>query len=434
MGVDIIPRKYTIPLHNFIEKGSDPPQPNNLEKVLVTVAIIMSPLWFITFFDLFLTPTDILFAIAGLSYLLRSRTLPPLPSKGFITGVGVFLFAASVSILVSPLPIQSFINILQYIQIFFVIIPMTILVMKDKRILTFSLIVIWIVLTVIALFAWSKSRELLPPPHYGVSLWYANHNPVFWLVATGCLISISLIVTGLRFYGGRISIALVTKSLGLFVAVFSANLVRPGQTITAIMMLLFGGWLFLLTILNRAPKYRDYLVGGYLSVSAVGMGVSLYLLVQFWERLYAYPPFVIRLEQYQTAIELGISHFPFGAGLNSHPVVVPPIEGLTAIHNFLLAYFVEIGIFGVIGMIVINGFWIWEAALPSILSKDVPIVYVTPSIIYLTYLVVLLFQPVPVVRFWWVLFAIGWMYADTRLYSVTVRKGFRIISSRNEPP
>jgi O-antigen ligase len=227
-------------------------------------------------------------------------------------------------------------------------------------------------------------------------LWYGNQNQFFWLVATALLCSIALALEE--------SIPLGIRVVSVVLAAAEAVLIVSGMTLSAIMMAAVGVWLFGAWLAQR----RAMRVRVAFAAATVSAGiVALVAIVRYWHVIYIQGSLYVRIPQYTAAIRVGIQHFPLGMGIDAYP---------PSVHNFVLNYFVEIGIVGTAAFLALVLIWCRDVALRSLRYpfqiRPFEFAFIA---IFGTYLLVISLQPIPVQRFWWVLFGASWAVAQDRL-------------------
>jgi O-antigen ligase len=140
-----------------------------------------------------------------------------------------------------------------------------------------------------------------------------------------------------------------------------------------------------------------------------GLGV----IVRYWEIFYIQASLYARIPQYTTAIHLGIQYFPLGMGIDAY---------YPTVHNFFLDYLVEVGIVGAGAFLALVIVWCRDVLLRSLCDPSRIDPFECAFIaIFGTYVLVMLFQPVPVRRFWWILFGASWAIVLDRLTTSTSR-------------
>jgi hypothetical protein len=231
-----------------------------------------------------------------------------------------------------------------------------------------------------------------------IMLWYSNQNQFFWLVASAFLCNIALALEE--------SIPLGIRFVPVVLAAAEAVLIVRGMTLSAIMMVAGGVWLFGAWLTQRHSK-RVRVIFATATVSA-GI-VALVATVRYWDVIYIQGSLYARIPQYTTAIRIGVQHFPLGMGIDAYP---------PSVHNFVLNYFVEIGIVGAAAFLALVLIWCRDVALRSLRYpfQIQPFEFAFVAI-FSTYLLVICFQPIPVQRFWWVLFGASWAVAQDCLPS-----------------
>jgi hypothetical protein len=187
-------------------------------------------------------------------------------------------------------------------------------------------------------------------------------------------------------------------------AVLKAGLIVRGMTLSAILMFGAGAWMFAAwTVQQRSRRFKTAFVAATTLAGVTGLSV----IVKYWDYVYLQGSLHVRIPQYTRALHIGIEHFPLGRGIDGYG---------PSVHNFLFDYFVEIGIIGAGAFFALISIWIrnvWLRALryPSRLN---PFEFAF-IVIFGAYVIVIFFQPVPVRRFWWVIFAASWAVIQDRI-------------------
>ena len=86
-----------------------------------------------------------------------------------------------------------------------------------------------------------------------------------------------------------------------------------------------------------------------------------------------------------------------------------------SVHNFFLNYFVEVGIVGATAFLALVVLWSRDVLLRSVRhsARIDPFEFALIAI-FGTYILVMVFQPVPVRRFWWISFGASWAIVNDR--------------------
>ncbi|MFB6141778.1 MAG: hypothetical protein ABEJ30_00370, partial [Halorientalis sp.] len=368
----------------------------------------LTPFYFLNLPGLNLGPADVLFVAVAASLVLSGTSLVLFPSRRIGIGALVFLLGAGISLLVTPRPVEGALDFLQYVLIFAVVVPVTITVFRDRRRYWLAVLLIWVGLNVVVLAATVRAVAIVTSPTPTInalkhmSLWYGNQNLLYWIVASAAITD--LVVALDR----GVPRPLRRASGGLAVPAFA--LVFAGQSVTAVLMASTAGWLAVLLWLSRREANRG--LGGFLGATAVAVAGVVAIVVTHLEFFLWLGNVEDRLFMYTTALRLGTQALPFGTGLESSSVVVAPHSlhrtGVTSIHNFALAYYLETGILGVAGFLAVVMYWLRDVALAHVARlRDLALSETVPMLVFGGYLVVILFQNVPVQRFWWVLFGLS---------------------------
>jgi hypothetical protein len=335
----------------------------------------------------------------AVSIVSRTGKYPVFPSQRTAIAIFLFLTGTTLSLFVTTNPVSGLLDYLQYLVIFLIVVPFAGVILKDCQYRWLSIIGLWLVLSTLLIISiviglFNGFRHL--------ALWYGNQNQLYWLIATGTILNAG--------FAASKGCSLWFRVLCAGLTVLSLPALGSGMTLSAFVMLGVAGWVagFLLIYHSEiAPKY----VNIYLLISVISLAIVSVVIALYWETFYVETSLDHRIPQYAAAYAEGLRHVPLGSGLaSSRDVLTMLPAGITrSVHNVLLAYFLEIGVLGVLGFILLVSDWI-RAVFVNVL-RDPTLVQPFETALALAmagYFVVLLFQPVPVRRFWWLLFALSW--------------------------
>lgn len=377
---------------------------DRLAKTLAVAAVTFSPLWFIQVPGVNVGPVDFLLVAAGAVYVLDGRKWPLFPSRETAIGVLVFLTGIGISVGVSPVPVESLLDFFQYLLIFVVAVPVVVATLRDPRWRVVAILSLWVVLNGITTVAfWEGLSVPLNRMNY-LKLWYGNQNNLYWVVSAASIFNLSMILEA------RTPGWIRGVSAGFLAP--AVYLVAVGVSFSAWLMALTATWIAtVIYIRKRHAEHADALLAVLLCVTVVFGVLSLVLVRRYWEFFYVVGNLGKRAFMYQEALRVGIQHLPFGTGLDSAEVVMDhfPDDIARSIHNFALSYFLEAGVLGVTGILVVFGYWLRDVLVTNVSDvADVRFLELAPMLGFAGYLVVIQFQNVPVHRFWWILFALSW--------------------------
>lgn len=366
----------------------------------LALAAGFSPLWFFTIGGVNLNPADFIFlAVFGL-FVARTGIIPFSPSRTTAAATFTFLVIAGLSILWTPQPRSALLSYFQYLFIFVGVVPITSHALRERATRWWVFVAICLVTNGLALLAAASFifGEVNQLRH--VTLWYGNQNQLFWLISSAWICNIALIFEPSK----QNWIRAVASAL----TVMETVLIFGGRTISAILVLIAGIWLFTAWISHRRSKRA---ITTLMAVTFLGGCATLIVIAQHWSTVYIEASLHVRIPQYLAAIEQGVNHFPLGAGLDSSAVVLDhyPAYYRRSIHNFFLAYFLELGIVGAGTFLVVISVWLRDVLVPAFqYSSRLNAFEFAFVVIFGTYILVILFQPVPVHRYWWMMFGASW--------------------------
>lgn len=386
------------------EVTSNAPPLRRYELALIGIGIVLAPLWFLHLPGLNLTITDILFMIAGGSFVFRTRSIPLIPSWATIAGILLFILAGVITIPRSPIPVQSTLDVIQYALIFFLIVPMTYKVGRKVSRRQWLYHRLWLVILgvlVATILVIQNASDMSQ-----VSLWYGNQNQLHWVLASGAIIGAAIATDSTYQTRTRIMTAL---------SVIPVTYIIVGSyTISAVLLLMTGIWVLGLRLVRwaRTDRYQHTLMQAYLLVTIAVIGVGIAGAVIYWDVLWVEGNIGYRLAQYQAALIVAYQTLPLGAGFQSAEVLLMPYlpEGsATSVHNIILSHLIEVGIPGTVGFLIYMGAWFRDVSWPAVSSYMMETrADIAPTAIFIGIIPLMLFQPAPVYRFFWITFALGW--------------------------
>jgi hypothetical protein len=176
-------------------------------------------------------------------------------------------------------------------------------------------------------------------------------------------------------------------------------------------MTCFAGILITLWHLSQTDRYgkRPFVL---FTVALVLTGFSsIFFITSYWETLLVAGSASKRVAMYSLAIEQAIRVFPLGGGFSSSEILLDslPEDIARSIHNWFLAYLVELGAVGALGFSLILVSWFRDVLFATVVHhrKGMSSLSFAPVAIFSGYNIVILFQPVPVRRYWWIIFALS---------------------------
>ncbi|WP_017342220.1 O-antigen ligase [Halorubrum sp. T3] len=375
------------------------PHLRKIETVGIVIGALLSPFWFFTIGGVNLNPVDFVLIFVLAWFVLRTGLLPYSLSRQSGIAIVIFLGIVGLSILWSPNKPSGLLSFAQYLFIFVGVVPIVSYSLRDRSMRWRVFLVIWGVTTVLTLLGIYTYVSGDAQRFRDIMLWYNNQNQFFWLVATAFLCSIALALEE--------SIPLGIRFVSVVLAAAEAVLIVRGMTLSAIMMVAGGVWLFGAWLAQRHAKW----VRVAFATATVSAGIlALVAIVRYWDVIYIQGSLYARIPQYTTAIRVGVQHFPLGMGIDAYP---------PSVHNFVLNYFVEVGIIGAAAFLALVLIWCRDVALRSLRYpfQVQPFEFAFVAI-FGTYLLVICFQPIPVQRFWWLLFGASWAVAQDRLPNI----------------
>jgi hypothetical protein len=362
------------------------------------IGALLSPLWFVTIGGVNLNPADFILLFTLASFILRTNLLPYSLSRQSVIAIIIFLGIVGLSILWSSNKLGGLLSFAQYLFIFVGVVPIVSYSLRNRSIRWQVFLAIWgatTVLTLLGIYTYVfgdvyRVRRIM--------LWYSNPNQFYWLVATAFLCSIAFALEE--------AIPLGIKFVSVVLAAVEAVLIINGTSLSAIIMLAGGAWLFGAWLAQRNSK-RIKIV--FTTATVITGIVSIVAIVRYWDWVYIQGSLESRFSQYTGAIRQGVQHFPLGTGIDAYG---------PSVHNFVLNYFVEVGILGAAAFLALILVWCRDVAIRSLRYPfQVQPFEFAFVVIFATYILVFSFQPVPVQRFWWVLFGASLGVAQDRLPS-----------------
>jgi hypothetical protein len=368
---------------------------SRIEKASVILALILSPFWFFQIFNLNLGVGDLLLITAFLTLVLRNGIYPVLPNRASFAGVVLFLLAAGISLVVATSPVDGLFNYLQYILIFIVVVPVAVSVFQDRQARHIGVLGLWIVLNLLTL--WAAYESLSVTKLRKVTLLYANQNQLFWLISSAFILDLGILFdkhkpTNIRVFSAILSLP-------------ALYLVFGGLTLSAILAVITGSWLIVARFIRDLGKRESQAF----TACSLFAGISgIVLTILRWEWVYIQGSLESRFAQYTTAIQYGTRNQPFGIGLESGAQVLEGVIYITSIHNFFLAYYLEIGVVGALAFTLILINWTRIVLIPAIIDSPLQMTDVAVVSIFAAGVVIMLVQPVPVNRYWWLIYSLSW--------------------------
>jgi len=375
----------------------------------LVIAALLSPLWFVNIGGVNLGPADLAFLAVFVSFVVRTGTMPFAPSRKTAVATLTFLAVAGLSVTWAPLPTESLLNYLQYVFIFVGVVPIVSHALQDRTTRWQVFLAIWTATNAIAVLAAIAYVTGDTSQLRNVSLWYGNQNQLYWVVAGAWVCNVAILLESSTSRGLRLGAGLL--------AVLEAWLVVNGRTLSAILVLILGAWSFGAWLsVSRSRRATTAFSIATLAALAVGTAV----VVQYWPTVYVEGSLDVRIPQYTTALRTGLEHFPLGTGLESSEVVLASHPFSPSVHNFFLAYFLELGIVGAVSFGALLLVWVREVLVASLqYPRRLSSFEYAFVVIFFTYVFVITFQPVPVRRYWWLFFGASWGIAQSTLPSTS---------------
>lgn len=370
------------------------------EVVIALVGCLFLPLYFIHLPGINLGPGDILIAIAGVSYLLRTGQYPISPGKLTLAGVMIFLFMSLLSVSWTPLPVAGLLDSFQLVLILVVVVPSLFLVFSTRRRRWMLFVALTTILSL--LIVASTVEILVTAPNikkYAFS-GFGKQNTFHWTILIGTLL--------LGFLTLERSLLREVRVVAGGLSLLGAGIIVAGLTLSAIIGLAVGAWLLIHTAINRRSTRLPLVLFWALTLAAAALGATV---IAFnWEIVYQEGALYSRIPMYREAALEGVSRFPLGHGIGSSPIA---LDGLPehiprSTHNFFLHYLIEIGV-GAFGFLLILFAWARNVAYQqfrgAIATRPFEFAF---TAVFLAYVAIAFFQPPPVRRVWWMFFAVSW--------------------------
>lgn len=365
---------------------------------ILTTALF--PFWFLHLPGINIGPADIIAIVVALTYAIRTArwTFTPSPLTGI--GIGLFLFIGGLSVFWSPVTIEALRQFLQYGLIFLVVIPVIVIGFSDYQRRWHLYVVVMTTLSGIIITGAIYALLTEPKMRY-YSFIYGNQNTFYWAVAAGTTLALGLAAHDSH----RFSVRFLAASI----AALGVVLISSGNAMTAMLAVGVGIWVIVFWLLRNQEGHADEVA--FVGLSAVFSIAIVLLITANWEFFYREAVLHQRIPMYQQAWDSGVEFFPWGIGLGGSPAVLSDLPDSTPsiTHNFLLHYWLTIGVVGVLGFLMILLAWARNVPLQMVLRPQKFRAFEVALIaVFLGYVVIALFQPPPVRRFWWLFFAVGW--------------------------
>jgi hypothetical protein len=361
--------------------------PDKIEAAGVIIAALLSPLWFFNLLGLNISIADVILLLVWVLFVFRTEMFVYYLTRKARAAVFVFLTVVTLSIVWSTNRPETLLDISQYLFIFLVVVPIYSYFSRDEHVRWWTFVAVWVTTNSLALLAiWygviDDAYHLL-----SVSLWYGNRNQLFWLVAVGTVCNMGIALE--TEFASRLRAGVAA------LAVIEAGLIVAAQVFSAVLIVVAGVWVFTM----RLARQRSEPFGNAFAASTV-LAVSILFAVTA-----TYPDSVSsslqpRITLYATAFAQILQYFPLGMGIGANP---------TSSHNVVLAYASEVGIVGATAFLVLVGVWCRHVLIETLVRRPQVNAFEHAIIaIFAGYLLVLVFQPEPVRRFWWILFGVSW--------------------------
>jgi len=385
--------------------------------LLGLLSVITAPFWFLKLFSFNLVLFDILIFILGLA-LIYQYSMIKLKSTIFYLASAVFIIAATLAIINSPLPLKAITGTLQYFFILFFLFPIlfTLLNYNFYQRYIKALSRIWTLFLVLNLFFLFNSFM-----YHAQRFKSFYENPVDF----GVIVAIMLpfMINGV--YMEKKLKWKIMVSLGVLTSIFFLLISGSRGAVLAA----FVGIVVFLVLVNRISfkSFKQSLVFAFL-VSMILILLLPYFPRNVFSRAFLKENIEIRLQQYGLSYQLFPDVFFLGSGLHTSGELIRQQGGSCRPHNFFIAIFLETGIFGFIAFITI--LWLclgWGVKLFSIsLLKNIKIngliaaTFSSGLILFLATQV----STTPVHRGLWVFFVFNlWMAGQRKFYFKTKQYG-----------
>ncbi|SDM91924.1 O-antigen ligase [Halogranum gelatinilyticum] len=380
---------------------------SNIERGLLLFTVFLSPLFFVQIAGKNLAPWDFIFIITVLLYALRTGSVAIGPTKRYVLGVVIFVTASVLSLLNSPFPANSFLDSGQYYLILFAVVPASLTVFSDRNSRWLGYLTVAAILNIISVLCIIYS---VATGSFTVEIVYANHNIIPVLTAGAAITAAGLALCGNKPTYFRVigAVLMSVNTLAVFL----------GPSVGAYIMVSVAIWLFVWWRAVRHPGIEKI----FWTVSFVGGVVGLLVLLGKWQVVYQIG-FEHRWPMYREAFFDGFQAFPLGGGMSSADIYLAdiPTDISREVHNIWLSHWLEFGVLGIIGTVLI--FSDWPVALYQTVSSDeqrIPAWEYSLVALFGAWFIQVQFQPAPVTRFWWVIFGLSWTVLLDRQQSVQV--------------
>lgn len=369
------------------------------EFVLVFIGCLCFPFWFVHLPGLNIGPGDIAVILAGVSYVYRTGTWPLFADRTIAWATFLFLSIAGLSMVWTPLPGEGVRQFLQYGLIFGVIVPMLVTAFRSREKRWTLVMALWLILGTVTA-AGALDILLTSPVLDRYSFVYGSQNTYYWIVASGVIVSL--------FFALDLKSNSLLRFLVVGVAGLGIVMVVLGLTLTAILAMVAGIWIFALHLANRSS--RKGLLQAFVFLTLFVGVVAVGGIATYWEFVYRQGALYSRIPMYTEAFTVGLYAFPFGTGIGSSKIAMNglPSHIPRVTHNFVLHYWVTVGVVGVFAFVVLITRWIRLTAL-DVLCRPCRWSHFEVGLVavFVTYIFVAFFQPPPVRRFWWMFYALG---------------------------
>ncbi|KAB7519445.1 hypothetical protein [Halosegnis rubeus] len=360
----------------------------------VVFALIFSPFWFHNLWGVNLGIQDIFLLVAFCALFVVSGEFPITPDRQSFLAIIVFLLSVAASVVVSNVSLDSLLGLFQYILIFIVTIPTAITVFRNEKYRYIGIMGLWLSLNLMLI--WAAYESLSIERLRWVALLFSNQNQLFWLISSATILNMGILSDSTKDRLLRVLSAGLVP-IGIYMVI-------GGKTLSAILALGIGAWI-LGCYLSR---HKPVVLRAYLLVSIFMCLIGVVFVALQWEWVYIQGSLGARFRQYSIALQSGTLHQPFGIGLDAQiPLRGGFIENIS-IHNFFLAYYLEIGFIGALSFTFILLQWCRSVLIPGLSASHLRTSEVSILAIFAAGIVIMLVQPVPVNRYWWLIFSLSW--------------------------
>lgn len=365
---------------------------------LSLIALTLLPFWPYGFGGWNIFWSEIIVIIIAL-FIFYSYPYSLFISKISSLAVLLFLFAGSISLLFTPRPLQGIEQYLQYFFIFTIFLPVMIPLFTRLRHRWWAYLVFYTILSIISIVGVSQYLTGTHPE--SIRLFYGNHNGYYWIVSSTFLLTMGSIFNNTGRY--------LIRSISVLMAGITATLLIVSISLSALLQAGAGLWMFMTWYLVFEKKWISK-IQWTAAITSISFLFILFIIIK-WEAIYFYGTLSARIPMYKEAVLVGIEHFPLGAGMGSSAIAMNDLPSRIArsIHNFILHFWVEVGVIGMFGFTLIVVDWVrnivthiynysnqWRSFEVAIVS------------VFFGYIPVMLFQPHPIRRYWWAFFGLGW--------------------------